>query len=206
MSDIGQSKPLRLCIDVNVWVAHVLALRNGWTGTAAQAIVGMVRDMRAGGRSMQLVVSVEMIATLEGVLERLGVSGASAREFCAAVAGLMKAGPEGLDPYLLLAGRDQLGMHDREDAGVLATALAAKADFLITDNLRDFVTNDGGTFATQAVWSNGRLRQLFAILHERADGVLVAVAHPVDFLAWVRDGRDLTPAMVAREFKLNLVP
>ncbi len=111
-----------------------MSIQSGKTGTSAQAVVGAVRDMKTGDRPVQLVISLEMADTLERVLTGVGFSGARSRDFANSVVELMKARPERLDPHLLVSGRDQLGMHDREDAGVLATAIAGRADVIVTDN------------------------------------------------------------------------
>lgn len=148
MAEAPTPNSLRLCIDVNVWVAFLMAIQNGRTGTSAQAIVAIVREMKIADRPVQLVVSLEMADTLERVLTRVGFTAARSHDFANSIVDLMKAGPDHLDPHLLISGRDQLGMHDREDAGVLGTAIAAKVDLLVTDNLRDFQTNDSDTRKT----------------------------------------------------------
>src|SRR5262245_3192896 len=96
-----------------------------------------------GGRPAQVVVSVDRGDDFERVLLREGLNGQAAREVASAAIELARAGPERMAAHLLRSGRDQLGISSREDAGVLATAIAAKASLLVTANLRDFVTNDG---------------------------------------------------------------
>ena len=183
---------MRLCIDINIWIAFLLTTQHGRSGTPAQAIVALARGMKLGNRPVQLVVSVEMIDTVQRVLERLGFSSLAACTFGTSLIDLMKAGPEGLDPYLLISGRDQIAMRVREDAGVLATAIAAKVNLLVTDNLTDFKTNDCEVFSTQAVKSGGRERQLFMLIHERQDRVCVIVAHPIDVVAWIEQGVEIS--------------
>ncbi|MDQ0473815.1 PIN domain-containing protein [Labrys wisconsinensis] len=187
---------MRLTIDVNVWVAHLMATQHRRSGTAAQAIVAIAGGMQLSGRPVQIVVSLEMLDTLERVLIRLGFSAAAAADFGSALVELMKTGPEALDPDLLLSGRDQLDIHDREDAGVLATAIAGRVDLLVTDNLADFETKDSERIETQVVTSGGRERQLFALIHERQNGVSLLVAHPFDVLDWIARGIDLSAAAV----------
>jgi predicted nucleic acid-binding protein len=136
--------------------------------------------MKFGDRPVQLIISLAIADALERVLTRVGSSAARSHDFASSVIDLMKARPEQLDPHLLISGRDQPGMHDREDAGVLATAIAAKADLIVTDNLRDFQTNDSEAIATRTVRSGMVRRRLFSVIVERADGVCVVVAHPID--------------------------
>ena len=127
-----------------------------------------------------------MLGTLEKVLKRKGMPARLAENFALVVDGLMRVGPERLPPALLTAGRDQLAMTDREDAGVLAFCIADRVDLLVTDNLTDFETNDSERRDTQGVRrKDGTTRKLFILLHERADGVSLAVAHPIDATAWL---------------------
>lgn len=152
-------------------------------------LVGMVRACRAGLIPLQLVISQEMLGTLEGVLMRQGLPPDLAEGFPAAVAHLMLAGPDKLKPALLTAGRDQLAMTDREDAGVLASCIADRVDLLVTDNLPDFQTNDAERRNTRTIIRrNGTTRQLFTLLHQREDGVSLAVAHPIDAFGWLANG------------------
>lgn len=201
MADEPAPKALRICIDVNVWVAFLMAIQNGRKETSAQSIVAVAREMKFGDRPVQLIISLEMSDTLERVLTRVGFSTARSHDFASSVIDLMKAGPEELDPHLLISGRDQLGMHDREDAGVLATAIAAKADLIVTDNLKDFKTNDSETIETRTVRSGKVQRRLFCVIVERADGVSVVVAHPVDVVDWLRTGREISAAMVRQQYR-----
>ena len=92
-------------------------------------------------------------------------------------------------------------MSDREDAGVLAGALVGGADFRVTDNLRDFENKEAAVFDTQQpILPDGQMRQLSAVLHRRPDGATVIVAHPFDFLQWVREGRELSATMVRSSY------
>ena len=201
MPDEPAPKAFRICIDVNVWVAYLMAIQNGRTGTSAQAVIAVAREMKFGERPVQPIISLEMADTLERVLTWVGFGAARSHDFATSVIDLMKAGPEQLDPHLLISGRDQLGMHDREDAGVLATAIAAKADLIVTDNLRDFQTNDSEAIATRTVRSGMVRRRLFSVIVERADGVCVVVAHPIDVVDWLRNGREISAVMVRQQYR-----
>jgi hypothetical protein len=142
-----------------------------------------------------------MADTLERVLTRVVISAARSRDFASSVIDLMKAGPEQLDPHLLISGRDHLGMHDREDGGVLATAIAAKAGLIVTDNLRDFQTNDSETRKTRMVRLGAVRRRLFSVVVEPADGVSIVVAHPIDVVDWLRNGREISAVMVRQQYR-----
>jgi predicted nucleic acid-binding protein len=188
------STPLRVLLDVNVWVTNLMAASKGRRGTATQRIVSMVTSGRWGeeGREAQLVVSLEMLATLENVLTRQGASSDSARAYTEAIESIMKHGPEELDPYLLLGGREQFAMADIEDAGVLATAFASRAALVVTDNLKDFQTKDSLRIDTRIVQASSRTRQLHASRHQRSHVDLI-VAHPLDVITWLEQGMDFEP-------------
>ncbi|WP_407530925.1 PIN domain-containing protein, partial [Methylobacterium oryzisoli] len=177
---------LRVCLDLNVWVADLIGRQAGRTGTVLMRIVEMVKAMSVAGTPLQLVISQEMLGTLEAVLIRQKVPAFLAERFSAAVSNLMINGPEKLQPAVLTSGRDQLAMHDREDAGVLATCIAERVDLLVTDNLRDFITKDSERRDTRLVSrADGITRQLYTVLHERADGVALTIAHPIDAVDWL---------------------
>lgn len=79
---------------------------------------------------------------------------------------------------------------------MLAGALSAKADFLVTDNLADFENKDASVYDTQIFRVGQATRQLSAIIHEHPSGGRIVVVHPFDFLDWVRRGVEMTPDMV----------
>lgn len=191
------SAPLRVLLDVNIWVANLMARRRG---TTAQRIVSMIANGRwgDGGREVQLVVSLDMLDTLEQVLERLEASSVNAQAYSEAVRDIMKHGPEELDPYLLLGGREQFAIADVEDAGVLATAFAARAHLVVTDNLKDFRTKESLRVDTRIVATSAGPRQLHALRHRRADVDLI-VAHPLDVMSWLERRIDFEPASLWRQ-------
>jgi predicted nucleic acid-binding protein len=198
------SLPLRILLDVNVWVANLMATAKGRQGTAAQRIVSMVTSGRWGDeeRETQLVASLEMLETLEHVLQRQGASSDSAEAYTEAIKSIMKYGPDELDPYLLLGGREQFAMADVEDAGVLATAFASKTSLLVTDNLKDFQTNDSLRVDTRIVKASSRSRQLHALRHQRSD-VDVIVAHPLDVKVWLEQRLSFEPDALWNQISLE---
>ena len=188
------SLPLRILLDVNVWVTNLMAAAKGRRGTTSQRIVSMVTSGRWGdeGRKAQLVISIEMLETLEHVLKRQGASSDNSGAYIEAIKGIMKYGPDELDPYLVLGGREQFAMADVEDAGVLATAFASKATLLVTDNLKDFQTKESLRVDTRIVKASSGSRQLHALRHQRFD-VDVIVAHPLDVMAWLEQRLNFEP-------------
>ena len=97
---------IRLCLDVNVWIAHLLAIWNNRVGGSASGLVRIVRDMTCTAGPVQLVISWEMLGTLEGVLSGLKFDSQSILANTAALVGIMKSGPLRFDPHLLPAAAD----------------------------------------------------------------------------------------------------
>ena len=143
-------------------------------------------------RQAQLVISIEMLDTLEQVLNRQGASSEASEAYVEAIKGIMRHGPDGLDPYLVFGGREQFAMADGEDAGVLATAFASRTTLLVTDNLKDFQTGDSIRVDTRIVKTSSGPRQLYASRHRRSD-VDVFVAHPFDVMNWLEQRVNFEP-------------
>lgn len=201
MADDNRASILRVSVDINVWIPYFDAIKYDSGPGAVAELVHMIRDMRAGTMDLQLVMSTEMLGTLERILEEKNHSHGAISEFRMSLEDLMRTGPEGWEPHFLPTGRDQLGMHDREDAGVLASAILVRADLLITDNLKDFDTNDGESIDTKSVtYPSGASRQLRSIIHERVDGVSLVIAHPYDVLDWFRADIRPSPEMIRRRY------
>ncbi|MBU6461352.1 MAG: hypothetical protein KGL35_02765 [Bradyrhizobium sp.] len=84
---------------------------------------------------------------------------------------------------------------------MLATAFAARADVLITDNLSDFAAADCETLATSVVRrSDGTQRQLSCQIHTRRDGQTLMVVHPADFAHWIERRFEISPASLRATF------
>jgi hypothetical protein len=192
---------------VNVWIAHLVALQHEKDAGAASALVRMVEDRTSAAGPVQLAMSWEMLATLERVLDRLGYSRGNILGASAAVTAMMKAGPEQFDPYLLPEGGRHLLMRDGEDARVLASAIAARVDLLITDNLDDFAIKDAERIDTRMVRRRDRPpRQLYALILERPDGVAIVIAHPIDAVEWLKGGIRPTPHAIRRLYAPPAAP
>jgi predicted nucleic acid-binding protein len=190
-------RPVRVLLDVNVWISNLMAHDRGHKGTASQTLVSMVSSHSWGiADKAQLIISLVMIETLEIVLSRRHFTAERIKAYSGSITDIMRYGPEALDPYLILGGEERFAMPDAEDAGVLATAFAAKADILVTDNLKDFATKDAAIVDTQVVEtaSSGK-RILQAFRYEIGNADLV-VAHPFDVMRWIRLGYDFTPSVL----------
>ena len=192
---------MRICLDVNIWIQFLRSMMAGKSGTSSQALVGMVRDMRIGTHPIQLILPKAVISTFRQKATELGAPMPVIARAVDALISLAQAGPEQIDPFVHF-GAETLQMPDVEDAGVLAGAIAGGADFLITDNLRDFENKESEVFDTQMIsLDQEKTRQLTAIVHQRPDGATVVIAHPFDFLQWVREGRELSANMVRASFQ-----
>lgn len=190
------NRPVRVLLDVNVWVSNVLATDRGHKATASQSLISMISAHRWGlSDKSQLIISFEMINTLEAVLRRRNVAADRTAAYCESIIDFMRYGPESLDPYLVLGGEERFPMPDIEDAGVLATAVGGRADLLVTDNLRDFVTKDAEVIDTQTISSASGGRTLQALRYTIA-GTDLVIAHPFDVMNWMRLGLDFTPEML----------
>lgn len=191
---------LRVCFDINVYIARQLAAQSGRPGGAASELVDIARDMTCETGPVQLVMTLQMIGTLEDVLRRLKFQPQSILDFTAALVGLMRMGPEGFDPFLSPP-TSGLPMNDTEDAGVLTSCIAARVDLLVTDNLDDFLFKDAERINTrEVVRRDGTTRQLFAVVYERNDGVSIVIAHPIDALGWLRLGLRPTPDVIRSHY------
>ncbi|MEI2298766.1 PIN domain-containing protein [Ensifer sp. MJa1] len=187
-------RPLRVLLDVNIWVSNVLATDRACKGTASQTLVSMVSNKRWGiSDKSQLIVSFEMINTLETVLRRRGVQPDRIAAYCESIMDFMRYGPEALDPYLILGGEERFPMSDTEDAGVLATAVGGRADIIVTDNLRDFVTKEADVIETQVISTTASGDRTLMALRYSLAGTELIVAHPFDVMNWMRLGLDFTP-------------
>ncbi|MEJ7811327.1 MAG: putative toxin-antitoxin system toxin component, PIN family [Gemmatimonadaceae bacterium] len=118
----------RIVADTNIFVPAMVGATAQPPGMSASA--GLIRGWRAG--LCTLVVSAPLLAEYVDVMRRpqFGLAPARAQRLCAVVA---KAALE-VEPDL---GRSLL-RRDPDDNMVLLTAVAGRADLLVTDNTTDF--------------------------------------------------------------------
>jgi PIN domain len=146
----------RLCLDLNVWVKQYLAEVNRLRGTVSQDLVEAVLAGRAAVGPIQLIISYTMLSRLQDVLIRKVATQEAADRFAANIAAFSRLGPSYEFPHIVLGGgvgpsRDaRMPVYDpydpgvtptradSEDGRVLDTAIAGRADALVTENLGDF--------------------------------------------------------------------
>lgn len=188
------NRPVRVLLDVNIFVGNIMAHDRGRKGTATQTLLSMVSSQAWGmDNRAQLIISFDMIDTLETVLRRMHFAEDRIKAYSGSIVDIMKYGPEALDPYLILGGEERFAMPDVEDAGVLATAIGTGADILVTDNLRDFATKDASVIDTQVVNTTASGKRTLQALRYEIGGADLIVAHPFDVMRWMRLGYDFTP-------------
>lgn len=188
------NRPVRVLLDVNIFVGNIMAHDRGRKGTATQTLLSMVSSQAWGmDNRAQLIISFDMIDTLETVLRRMHFAEDRIKAYSGSIVDIMKYGPEALDPYLILGGEERFAMPDVEDAGVLATAIGTGADILVTDNLRDFATKDASVIDTQVVNTTASGQRTLQALRYEIGGADLIVAHPFDVMQWMRLGYDFTP-------------
>jgi predicted nucleic acid-binding protein len=138
-------KKLCLCLDFNIWCAALLSEKKGRSGTSSQRLVEIVREGKSSLGEVQLVISWGMLNRLTKVLEEdLAVSYEASMMYINTIRGYAKLGVS-----LTLGGTGVIPIQDIEDAHVLETAIAGKANVLVTANFKDFLGNDTQLIITQ---------------------------------------------------------
>jgi predicted nucleic acid-binding protein len=126
---------LRLCLDLNVWVAALLCDRKGKTHSGSQYLVEIIRSGSSPAGAVELVISLGMLDELKSVIvEHLRLTSDTADAYVSAIEGYARLGTQ-----LTLGGTGVIALKDTEDAHVLETAIAGKADFIVTANFKDFI-------------------------------------------------------------------
>jgi hypothetical protein len=106
MSTAGPTPALlRLCLDLNVWVADFLGTRRGKRGGSSPWLADAVRSGACQAGPLQLVVSLGMLDRLSLVLMReFRVEAGAAETLVRAIGGVASFGPVGDHPQALVGG------------------------------------------------------------------------------------------------------
>ncbi len=133
---------IRLCLDLNVFIAAELSRAAGRTDSASQTLVRYVEQGHSPSGPIQLVISQGMLDRLEArFVDRAGIDPQDAAALVNTLAEIARLGPARLG-RIIPVGVGVLPLREAEDRGVLETALAGRADFLVTANWRDFLFKD----------------------------------------------------------------
>jgi predicted nucleic acid-binding protein len=169
---------LRVCLDLNIWCAALLADHKGRQSTASQSLVAMVRQGSCLSLPVQLVISWGMLNRLLKVLvQDLKVSTQTADLYISTIAAYTHLGAMGASPQLTLGGTGVIPIRDTEDAHVLETAIAGKVNILITANFKDFISKD-----TQVVIPDRHA------VYRSPDDHAFQIVHPYLMMDWLRLG------------------
>jgi predicted nucleic acid-binding protein len=132
------NKKIKICLDLNIWCAALLAERKNRENTACQNLVEIIRTGECSRGKTELIISWGMLNRLEKVLIKdLKISPNAVQLYLKSIKSYTQ-----LSPQLTLGGTGIIPLHDTEDAYVLETALAGKAEILVTANFKDFITKD----------------------------------------------------------------
>jgi predicted nucleic acid-binding protein len=170
---------LRVCLDLNIWCAALLADRKGRQNTASQSLVAMVRQGSCLSLPVQLVISWGMLNRLQKVLvQDLNVSTQTAELYISTIAAYARLGAMGASPQLTLGGTGVIPIRDTEDAHVLETTIAGNANLLITANFKDFISKD-----TQVVIPDRHA------VYRSPDDHAFQIVHPYLMMDWLGSGQ-----------------
>ena len=169
---------LRLCLDLNVWVADFLGTRRGRRGGSSPWLADAMRTGVCPAGPLQLVVSLGMLDRLAVVLAReFRIEADAAETLVRAIGGVASFGPAGGHPHAVIGG-GVYPLRDEEDRHVLEVAVAGEADLLVTANMTDFETAD-----ILKVGDGTRVR-----LCPRPGRAALVIAHPDQARDWLRAG------------------
>jgi PIN domain len=172
---LTEDRVIRLAVDINVFVADILSTRPQGRASASTRIVEAVREGRCPAGPVQLITSLPLIENFANVLERrLGYSSASADEKAWLLEQYALEGPMPSHPHLTVGSRyipfeterqlrqaleDQLRPENtaklfneiQDDRYVLETALAGRAEILVTADVGGFYKGSAVRFARNDV-------------------------------------------------------
>jgi predicted nucleic acid-binding protein len=133
-------KEIRLCLDLNIWYSDLLnkKLLNN-KGSYCERLTDIIQDGYCSIGNVQLIISWGMLNSLANALgRREDITKSTIDLYINSIKTYAELGPATQSPQLTLGGTGIIPLNDNEDAHVLDTAIAGKADVVITKNFRDF--------------------------------------------------------------------
>jgi len=178
---------IRLTLDVNVWFNNYWSLSRGKTGSAAQRVVAACIAGSCRFGDIQPIISHLMLDTLEGALVRKGFSPRLAEVARDAVEAAAADAVLSIPPVAVIGGGTEAVL-DEEDRAVLETAIAGRADMLVTSNMKDFTPGPRANIAAEIIRCSpdGKPDVLLVRDVRLADGLVIA--SPAASCAWLVDG------------------
>lgn len=195
-----RAAPVKVCLDVNVYVKDMLGAALGRNGSSSQ-IIEWIRKGQCALGELELGVSWHMLETLRIVLLRLLGTDVDpvVSAYISAIAGLSRVGRSGIEgPFLALGPAGPVSVFDEEDSTVLGAALAFKADLLVTENIRDFLP-------PRSRLPGDYITPLVAVIQRFSEPPLI-VAAPREAIVWFTRGIALDPEALRAHYGVVASP
>ncbi len=175
---------VRVCLDLNVLVANFISLGSP-RPTAVKMLVDTVRTGRWGEAPAAIVISAKMLSDLETVLAR-SFPADTARAAATDIASISMSARSSSGPLLVLGG-GYVAMQDGEDIGVFETAIAGRADILVTANIADFMRGPRANIDTQVFLYKDDM-PVGLVFHRSVAGNPLFIVTPQVAAEWRRSG------------------
>src|SRR5580700_3120672 len=101
--------------DINVLVSKLYADKAAKSSTISQKVVRHLLSGSILGEPVQIAMSFKMLDTYREVLLRKNYPEEWVEESISGLIGMMKFGPLGFDPHIILGGSPDGALNDRED-------------------------------------------------------------------------------------------
>lgn len=164
---------LRICLDLNIWCASLLAEFKGRKNTSCQLLVNIVRLGYYEEQKVKLVISWGMLNRLKKVLEKdLKISQETSNKYIDLISKYANNKPQ-----LTLGGSGIIPLKDIEDGHVLETAIAGKVNFLVTANFSDFMMKE-----TEII-----IPERYAIYNKFIQNI--KIVHPYLMIHWFQENK-----------------
>lgn len=170
------TKVIRLCLDLNIFCAAIIADKKQHKNTACQELVKAIRQGFCNAGKTQLIISWGMLNTLKSVLvEKWGMDEKMADLQIDAIKTYSETGAGSRSPQITLGGTGIINLSDLEDAHVLETAMAGKSTVLVTSNFKDFLSKN-----TEIIIPDKHY--IYSTANNK-----IHIVHPFTMMDWIRN-------------------